>query len=75
MSQPIIGGINSQLDKKSIKKMLFIMHALDKGWSVKKIKESFIFTKKHENRREVFMENYLEQFILENMEDTHIMNF
>ena len=43
------------------------MNALDTGWSVKKNEESYIFTKKHENKREVFMEKYLENFIVSNM--------
>jgi hypothetical protein len=56
-----------KLDKVQFQKMVFIMNALDNGWSVKKNEESYIFTKKHENKREVFMENYLENFIVSNM--------
>jgi len=51
-------------------KMIFIMNALENGWSVKKISAedatkgySYVFSKKHENRREVFLESYLEKFI------------
>ena len=54
-------------DKLQFQKMIFIMNALDTGWSVKKSGDSYIFTKKHENRREVFMEKYLENFIVSNM--------
>ena len=43
------------------------MNALDDGWSVKKQDDRYIFTKKHENRREVFDTNYLETFITTNM--------
>ena len=53
---------------KSILKMNFIMNALDKGWSVKKTDGSFIFSKKHEGKKEVFMEDYLEKFITHNMQ-------
>jgi hypothetical protein len=56
-----------KLDKVQFQKMVFIMNALDTGWSVKKNEESYIFTKKHENKREVFMEKYLENFIISNM--------
>jgi len=56
-----------KLDKVQFQKMVFIMNALDNGWSVKKNEESYIFTKKHENKREVFMEKYLENFIVSNM--------
>ena len=54
-------------DKKTLMKMKFIYNALEKGWSVKKNNDTYVFTKKHEGRREVFMENYLENFIQENI--------
>jgi hypothetical protein len=61
---------NVQMNKKTFQKMIFIMNALEKGWSVKKSNGSFIFTKKHENRREIFQENYLENFLLSNTDPT-----
>jgi hypothetical protein len=54
-------------DPKS-QKMLFIMNALERGWTVKKSQDSYIFTKKHENRKEIFMENYLEKFVGDNLD-------
>jgi hypothetical protein len=58
---------NITLDKPKFQKMIFIMNALEKGWSIKKNGDSYIFTKKHENRREIFMESYLEKFMISNM--------
>ena len=52
-----------QMDRKQFHKMMFIQNALDQGWSVKKSAASYIFTKKHENKREIFQEDYLERFI------------
>ena len=43
--------------------MQFITNALEKGWSVKKRNDSYIFTKKHEGKREVFQNNYLDTFV------------
>lgn len=57
---------NIKLEKSSLRKMMFIMNALDQGWSIKKSQESYIFTKKHENRREIFQETYLEDFLFSN---------
>lgn len=57
-----------QLSKPNFQKMVFIMNALDQGWSIKKKDESYIFTKKHENRKEIFQENYLDEFIKTNMQ-------
>jgi hypothetical protein len=55
-----------QINKKQFQKMMFLHNALDQGWSVKKSNDSYIFTKKHENRREIFQENYLESFLVSN---------
>ena len=52
-----------QISRKDYLKQIFVLNALENGWSVKKRNESYIFTKKHENRKEVFQENYLEEFI------------
>jgi hypothetical protein len=64
---------NIQMNKKTFQKMVFITNALEQGWSVKKSNDSYIFTKKHENRREIFQENYLENFVLSNF-DASILN-
>jgi hypothetical protein len=55
------------LDKKYYNKMKFIMNAIENGWTVRKMDDNYIFTQKHENRREVFNDDYLERFIEENL--------
>jgi hypothetical protein len=55
------------IDRAMFQKMTFVMSAIDSGWSVKKHDDNFIFTKKHEGKREVFMADYLEKFVIENM--------
>jgi len=57
------------LERLKYQKMMFIMNALDFGWTIKKSKDSYIFTKKHEGKKEVFHENYLESFIKTNLGD------
>lgn len=54
---------NETSDMVHIKKMAFIWNALENGWSVKKIDDKFIFTKKHENRKEVLKDDYLLDFL------------
>lgn len=56
-------------DDTELYKMNFIMNALENGWSVKKRSDSFIFSKKHEGKKEVFKKNYLETFIQENFQN------
>ena len=55
------------MSKSQFQKMVFIMNAVDKGWSIKKIEDSYIFTKKHEGKKEVFQSDYLDKFIESNM--------
>jgi len=59
--------MDKQIDRTTFQKMQFIMNAIDTGWSVKKSEDNYIFTKKHEGKREVFMADYLEKFVTENM--------
>jgi hypothetical protein len=56
-----------QFSKKEFQKMVFIINAIEKGWSVKKIEDSYIFTKKHEGKKEVFQNDYLEKFVETNL--------
>lgn len=64
---------NIKVDKVTFQKMLFITNAIDKGWSVKKSDDNYIFTKKHENRKEIFKENYLEKFLFSNLSNDEIL--
>lgn len=50
-------------NRKKVQKMLFIYNALENGWMVRKTNDAYVFSKKHENKREVFDINYLEQFL------------
>ena len=46
--------------------MAFIYNALDEGWQVIKKTDRYIFTKKHEGRKEVLSDDYLKKFIVKN---------
>lgn len=59
---------NANIDILYLKKMIFIFNALEKGWSVCKKDECYIFNKKHENQKEIFLDNYLSKFIKSNSE-------
>lgn len=56
-----------QFSKKDFQKMIFIINAVEDGWSVKKIDDSYIFTKKHEGKKEIFQNEYLDKFIETNL--------
>lgn len=57
---------NIKIEKPVFQKMMFLTNALEEGWSIRKSNDSYIFTKKHENKREIFQEDYLENFLLTN---------
>ena len=65
MEDQTIEVSTSTIDPLQLQKMLFIFNAIEKGWSVKKKDDKYVFTKNHENKREVFLESYLRKFITE----------
>ena len=67
---------NKQLEIDNIKfqKMVFLYNALDNGWSIKKRKDSYIFTKNHEQKKEVFAEEYLSSFMKENLNINNLLS-
>jgi hypothetical protein len=54
---------HTSLPKKDFQKMVFLYNTIENGWTVRKYKDAYIFTKKHENRKEIFQSDYLEKFI------------
>ena len=56
------------LDSIIAQKMSFIYNALEDGREVKKKGENYVFKKRHHNRREVFLDSYLEQFLRKNLD-------
>lgn len=58
---------NIQMDRKVLVKMNFIYNAIQDGWSVKKQNDSFVFSKKHEGKKQIFQPEYLENFIEKNL--------
>jgi len=61
-----INDIRLNIDKQKIHKMIFLFNALENGWSIKKKNKEYIFSKNHEGKREVYNEDYLENFIKNN---------
>lgn len=62
-----------QFSKKEFQKMIFIINAIEKGWSIKKIEDSYIFTKKHEGKKEIFQNDYLEKFVETNLDVSKLL--
>jgi len=62
-----------EIDKMKFQKMVFLYNALENGWSIKKRNNSYIFTKNHEGKREIFDESYLSIFMKENADINKIL--
>jgi hypothetical protein len=60
---------DDSIDYIQLQKLKFIYSALENGWAIKKQKDAFIFSKKHEGKKEIFLETYLRKFIEENMKN------
>jgi|LakMenE22Apr09ns_1017241.scaffolds.fasta_scaffold14231_2 hypothetical protein len=62
-------NINKETETDFIKlqKMRFIYNAIESGWNVKKIDNKYYFCKKHEGKKEIYLESYLQKFIENNM--------
>jgi hypothetical protein len=63
-----------QFDGVKLQKMLILFNAIEDGWSVKKKQDSYIFTKKHEGKREVLHDSYLLTFMKTNLDINKILS-
>ena len=61
-----------KIDCILLQKMIFIYNALDKGWTIKKKKNTYVFTKNHEGKKEVFLDTYLKRFMMDNLDINNI---
>jgi len=55
------------IDFIQLQKMSFLYNALNSGWSIKKQEDKYIFSKKHEGKKEVYLDTYLQKFIESNL--------
>jgi hypothetical protein len=54
------------IDSKNLQKMIFIYNSLQNGWTIKKKGDKYIFSKKHQGKKEIFDDSYLSTFIEQN---------
>ena len=65
---------NFKLDAIKFQKMLLLYNTIEQGWSVKKRNDSYVFTKNHENKKEVLDDSYLMKFMKTNLDMNKIIN-
>ena len=53
-----------KINNLNLQKMAFLYNALENGWQVSKNNDKYIFIKKHEDKLDIYLEDYLEKFII-----------
>jgi len=62
----IIDNHNNNIDYLQLQKMKFVFNALDDGWKIEKNEDNYIFSKKHEGKKDVYSDEYLTNFLQKN---------
>jgi len=65
---------NFKVDAIKFQKMLLLFNSIEQGWSVKKRNDSYVFTKNHENKKEIIDNSYLLQFMKTNLDLNKIID-
>lgn len=59
-------NIDENMDTSEVYLMGFLFNALESGWSIRKKGNDYIFRKRHENKKEVYSDEYLSTFLRDN---------
>lgn len=65
---------NIKVDVIMFQKMLLLYNSIEQGWTVKKRNTSYVFTKNHENKKEVLEDAYLMKFMKSNLDFKKIIS-
>jgi hypothetical protein len=65
---------NLKVDAIKFQKMLLLFNSIEQGWTVKKRNDSYVFTKNHENKKEIIDNSYLLKFMKTNLDLNKILD-
>jgi len=65
---------NFKIDAIKFQKMLLLYNSIEQGWSVKKQNSSYVFSKRHEGKKEVLEDTYLLKFMKTNLDLNKIIS-
>ncbi len=65
---------NVKVDVIQFQKMILLFNSIEQGWSVKKKDGSYVFSKPHENKKEVLEDSYLLKFMKTNLDLNKIIS-
>jgi hypothetical protein len=69
-----IDNNNVEIDACLFQKMAFVHNALQDGWTVKKKNDFYVFTKKHEGKKEILLDSYLSSFMKSNVDVNKLLS-
>ena len=67
-------NVDFKVDAIKFQKMLLLYNTIEQGWSVKKRNETYVFTKNHENKKEIYDDTYLLKFMKSNLDLNKIIS-
>lgn len=56
-----------EINLVKLHRLAMIQNAIDDGWRIEKSGTSYIFSKPHEQQREIFEEDYLNRFLCDKL--------
>ena len=62
-----------KVDCSMLQKMIFLYNTLENGWTIKKRNNLYIFTKNHEGKKEVMLDDYLKRFMMDNLDINNLV--
>ena len=65
---------NVKVDVITFQKMIFLFNSIEQGWSIKKRNGAYVFTKSHENKKEILEDSYLLKFMKSNLDLNKIIS-
>jgi hypothetical protein len=65
---------NIKIDDFKFQKMLLFYNCIEDGWTIKKNNNSFVFSKKHEGKKQILDDSYLIKFMKTNLDINRIIN-
>jgi hypothetical protein len=65
---------NLKVDAIKFQKMLLLFNSIEQGWTVKKRNDTYVFTKNHENKKEIIDNSYLLKFMKTNLDLNKIID-
>ena len=65
---------NIKIDVIQFQKMILLFNSIEQGWSVKKRGGCYVFSKPHENKKEVLEDSYILKFMKTNLDLTKFIS-